>query len=231
VFAVRDGGVILHYDGMLWSAMASGATNAQLNGVWGTSAADVFVVGYDNTSFDGVILHYDGSSWTVTTTDVPLPALFGVWGSSATDVFAVGAPPFYHYDGSSWSEMSDRTDGAASIWGTSATDVFAAGGDGIFHYDGSTWSQTLSINGNLTTVSDVWGSSSSDVFVVGALWIGSAPVASLILHFDGSSWSLMKVPRTPNNGPVEVLEGVWGSSATDVFAVGGGPILHYGPTQ
>ena len=60
----------------------------------------------------------------------------------------------------------------------------------------------------------VWGSSSSDVFAVG--WYGA------ILHYDGSTWSLME------SGTDESLFGVWGSSASDVFAVGGsGTILHY----
>ena len=36
VFAVGNGGTILHYDGSAWSAMTSGTTFA-LNGVWGSS--------------------------------------------------------------------------------------------------------------------------------------------------------------------------------------------------
>ena len=51
------------------------------------------------------------------------------------------------------------------------------------------------------------------------------PIAATITsrpHFDGSSWSRMPGVET------EYLYGVWGSSATDVFAVGaGGAIFRY----
>ncbi len=46
-----------------------------------------------------------------------------------------------------------------------------------------------------------------------------------ILHYNGSTWSAM------TSGTINTLRGVWGSSATDVFAVGdGGIILHYNGT-
>lgn len=77
-------------------------------------------------------------------------------------------------------------------------------------------------NGASDGLESVWGSSSSDVFAVG--------VDGIILHYDGSAWSVM------NSGTSDELYGVWGSSSTDVFAVGAygymgqllyGTILHY----
>jgi hypothetical protein len=47
----------------IWSAMDSGTTE-DLYGVWGSSASDVFAVGWN-----GTILHYDGSTWTSTGTN------------------------------------------------------------------------------------------------------------------------------------------------------------------
>jgi hypothetical protein len=48
----------------------------------------------------------------------------------------------------------------------------------------------------------------------------------VILHYDGSSWSIMTVDTIRVN-----FAGVWGSSASDVFAVGayklGKSIMHY----
>jgi hypothetical protein len=58
VFAVGDGGVILHRDATGWSSMTS-PTTRPLYGVKGTSGHDVFAVGYGN-----VLLHYDGARWT-----------------------------------------------------------------------------------------------------------------------------------------------------------------------
>lgn len=61
VFAVGDGGVILHYDGRAWSPMQSG---------------------------QGTLLHYDGSSWRPAPTGTTEP-LYTVWGAGA-EVFVVG---------------------------------------------------------------------------------------------------------------------------------------------
>ena len=191
-----------------WYAMESGTTN-HLNGVWGSSATDVFAVG----SY-GTILHYDGSSWSPMSSGTP-NQLRGVWGSSATDVFAVGfSGEILHYDGSFWSAMSSGTTShLQGVWGSSATDVFAVGQYGtILHYNGSFWS-TMS-SGTPNNLSGVWGSSATDVFAVG--------LNGKILHYNGNSWSAMP-SGTSNN-----LTDVWGSSATDVFAVGYyNTILHY----
>jgi hypothetical protein len=57
VFAVGDGGTILHYDGADWRPMASGI-GENLEAIWGVSGTDVFAVGTG-----GTILHYDGVDW------------------------------------------------------------------------------------------------------------------------------------------------------------------------
>ena len=64
---------------------------------------------------------------------------------------------------------------------------------------------------------------------------GAAPVATcsqldrsaLVLHYNGSSWSSLTSGAASAN-----LSSVWGSSGSDVFAVGdGGTILHYNGTS
>jgi hypothetical protein len=82
VFAVGLSGTILHYDGINWSAMSSGTTEA-LWGVWGSNGGDVFAVG----SY-GTILHYDGINWNAMSSGTTY-RLYDVWGSSGGDVFAV----------------------------------------------------------------------------------------------------------------------------------------------
>jgi len=232
VIAVGWGGTILHYDGSTWSEMDSGTTRT-LNDIWGSSGKDVFAVGND-----GTIFHYDGSNWSEMNSGTT-NHLCGVWGSSATDVFAVGGLGGYgdghaiilHYDGSTWSEMySESSVRLNGIWGSSATNVFAVGEDGtILHYDGSTWSE-MDSGTEYYNLNDVWGSSATDVYVVGGT--GPRTYASyIILHYDGTTWSAMEYgPPLPliGYGNIWDLESVWGSSATDVFAVGSrGTILHY----
>ena len=106
-------------------------------------------------------------------------------------------PSIVNYDGSTWSEMSSGT--TASLWGI--------------------WS-----SGATNNLYDIWGSSASDVFAVGP-W-------DTILHYDGSSWSPMSIGTTNrllgiwSSRATNNIFDIWGSSSSDVFAVGNG-ILHY----
>jgi uncharacterized protein YjdB len=63
----------------IFAPMVSGTT-AQLNGIWGTSATNVFAVGDV-----GTILHYDGSSWAPMASGTT-SSLSAVGGTSATDL-------------------------------------------------------------------------------------------------------------------------------------------------
>jgi len=73
----------------------------------------------------------------------------------------------------------------------------------------------------------IWGSSDYDLFAVGepsGYWDsqGWVPDGPNVHHYDGNTWSPV------NTGTLEGLYGIWGSSATNVFAVGdSGLILHY----
>ena len=222
VFAVGDGGTILHYDGSAWSAMTSGTTH-YLGGIWGASANDVFAVG----SY-GTILRYNGAAWSAMTSGTA-NNLMGIWGTSSNDVFAVGlSGTILHYDGVSWSLMDpgpDVTAGSSTIlgvWGSSSNSVFALAYwwevvDGlsptyhylILHYDGSAWTTVDSGLNNI--LSGIWGASSSDIYAVGG---GGSR------HFDGSVWHrTFPVSREPK---------VRGTSPSDVFVAGdGGGISHF----
>ncbi len=105
VFAVGQGGIILHYNGIAWSAMTSPVTG-NLYSVWGSSGRDVFAVGDA-----GKILHYDGSAWS-TMTSPATGYVFSVWGTSPQQRLAVGYDgingTIFHYDGTSWGAIPYR---------------------------------------------------------------------------------------------------------------------------
>ena len=71
---------------LVWSKVLSG----EYAGVWGTSASDVWAVGYN-----GTILHYNGTNWSSVSSGATEP-LYGVWGSSASDVWVVGLTGILH---------------------------------------------------------------------------------------------------------------------------------------
>lgn len=243
-------GPILHYNGQQWAPMAvqppppgeSAEEEPSLAAIWGTSGTDVFAVGelfVGPGIWHEYIVHYDGTQWS----QMSLPSggqwirLFDVWGSSATDVYAVGAyqphdadpsearAVILHYDGQAWSEVL-RTGlnlTLRRIWGTSANDVYATGYEGdraaIWHYDGHTWSQMMRVPVT-EDVGAIWGSSPQDLYV---LPVGSSPTRrpGVIWHWDGTNWI------DQSTGVEDGLLDIWGSSATDIFVVGGqGTILH-----
>jgi len=223
VFAVGDYGVVLHYDGTAWEAIAVGINN--IYGIWGTSGDDVFAVGDK-----GLILRYDGTKWQNMSSGTSL-RLRDVWGTSNTDVFAVGENgTTLHYDGNVWNRMTNATIlTLQGVWGTSGSDVYAVGGASastgpgseiIVYYDGSTWQQIYS--GNLERLHDLWGSPETDIFTVGEL--------GGIFNYDGVNWSSV---ANPVNGNTSItLRDIWGSAGDDIFAVGdAGTVLHYNGTK
>jgi hypothetical protein len=244
IFAVGLNGKILHYDGVEWSAMASGTTNDIFRGVWGSSCDDVFVV-----SMEGRIFHYNGTAWSLMVSG--FQALYGIWGSSGDNVFAVGGDGILKYDGTAWSRVYP-TDGSytvllRSVWGSSEHNIFAAGwihhypelwpGDTtewrkllILHFDGTSWSPIdLPINDSLPSFHEpesyctgLWGRSESDVHAICREY-----GKSNILHYDGYAWRTV--------GPIfedVLLTELSGDSKKGIFAVGVQPmptILRYVP--
>lgn len=101
------------------------------------------------------------------------------------------------------------------LWGARNGDVYAVGGalgnpgltTVIAHYDGSRWQlvDTSALPRQLPF--KVWGSGPGDVWVVGD--------GGMVLHHDGTAWTATTTPTS------ERLIAVWGSSARDVYAVGG----------
>ena len=113
-----------------------------------------------------------------------------------------------------------------SITGRSATDVWSVGADkgqgpAVLHYDGTRWTRLATgQRGHLWWV---------HVFDDGTAMMGGA--SGMILRYDGTTFTRM---ATPGLGRHTVF-GLWGSSPTDVYAVGGasnrsGFIWHYDGT-
>lgn len=120
------------------------------------------------------------------------------------------------------------TSGLNSIWGTSDNDVFAVGNDGIIlHYNGKSVSSMSS--GTTDSLTGVWGTSPTNVFAVSSTLDVSniSHPFGIILHFDGYSWSPMSIWPNSDNITDACFSSIWGSSATDIWAVGPDNIAHY----
>jgi hypothetical protein len=233
---------------LLWRASSSGITQG-LQAVWGSSAADVWAIGYS-------FLHGTGSPLTWSKVAAPVPLAYAAWGSSASNLWvaaSVTSPGItavtMNGTGSpidAWTRGTGVADfGLYGIWGASASDVWAVGDDAtILHGVGEPlgwYTFTSDVEPSAPRLPSsfvdcrqlygVWGSGPGDVWIVGS--------AETIFHVSGGPPTI-DVSRTTTSADGQCgsasfinivynhdLRGIWGSSASNLWAVGhDGLILH-----
>jgi hypothetical protein len=192
----------MHWDGTQWSVVPSpnaGSFGSFLQSVAAVSATDVWAMGNSRNStgrYQTLIIHWDGTQWSVVPS--PNPGLFdnalnGVAAVSANDVWAVGV-----YFNSTSSPGQTLT----------------------MHWGGTQWSVVPSPSPTSSNgLSGVVAVSANDVWAVGAIRGPSpAPDQTLIMHWDGTQWSVVPSPNPGLFG--DVLNEVAAVSANDVWVVG-----------
>jgi hypothetical protein len=203
--------LILHWNGVAWSKVASpdpGAGFDELTGVTAVSADDAWAVGYgcntaDCNVFTTVILHWNGTKWATVPSPDPstvLNQLFGVTAVSADDVWAVG---------------SDVPDAATLLSSTL-----------VLHWNGTTWSRVSSptVSDASTTLYGVNADSATNAWAVGNECVYPAcpdpgiTTDAVILHWNGTRWSIVSSPSP--GGANNVLFGVSAVTPDNAWAVG-----------
>ncbi|MCK4233594.1 T9SS type A sorting domain-containing protein, partial [candidate division WOR-3 bacterium] len=192
-------GGIGYYDGNSWT-QSTISYSGQFDGIWGTSASDIWVVGWA-----GQILHYDGVSWN-TEPPVVTDDLLAIWGNSYDDIWAVGIDGIItHYNGVLWSAFTRVANHLGAVLGFASDDVWTCGSDGaIYRFDGASWTQLTSPTAY--DLHGISGSSSQDIWMCG--------IAGTVIHYDGSAWQIRSVP-TPAS-----LYGILKESDASVWVVG-----------
>lgn len=156
----------------------------------------------------------------------PLPQgndLGGIW-AGPRGLFAVGGSGTILLStdgGATWQQLPRvTTNDLTAIWGVQ-DEIWAAGDDTIIHSSdgGASWQaqwQPQSFE-DVVFFAGVWGSGPDDVYVVADAFERSVEEHGVILHSTdrGASWTRWETPSTEAG-----LTAVWGSGATDVFAVG-----------
>jgi hypothetical protein len=174
-----------------------------ITAIW-EDGADVWVANQNG------VIHFDGDEWSGP--DVISGTKWwvrGIWASGNT-VIAVGsrgtkgvlARSLDH--GLTWNEM-EVPELMRAVWGRSANEVYAVGDGGAIYKLTSTWAKVTSPTA--AQLNAVWGNGQ----IVAAVGEAGTIVASM----GGNNFIQVR-----GNSSTESLLGVWGSSATDVFAVG-----------
>jgi hypothetical protein len=244
---LADHTLIEHWDGSAWSVVPSpnvvGSNVNQLLAVEGTSASDVWTVGYYHDSVQATNLplfeHWDGITWNV----VPGPAvdsgaMQGVVAMRPSNVAAAGSDEqsfrteVNHWNGSAWTVSRSpnapnsedflygvTADPSGSEWAVGQAD----GSGGIItltleHTTGP-WTLVSSPNpGADSYLRSVTAPASDDAWAVGGWYDQSfPPTHTLVEHWDGTAWSVV---TSPDAGPTNTLGGASSTGPNDVWAVG-----------
>lgn len=168
--------------------------------------------------------------------------LFSIWGSSTSDVWVVGdLGEMLHYDGTAWTLVTDRgvadssagtgTGGGAAgpIWGSEEDDVWACNGSYLVHWDGAHWSTGIGSNAQMDPNGPAWVGSCTAMW--GSAWDDIWLAAPGLWHYDGATWQLGKYADGTAIAVQTNAEGLWGSSASDVWAAGAVGIQHFDGQQ
>ena len=222
-WAVGGDGIIIHWDGGMWTEVVTPTTDMLLLSVFMVSSSEGWAVG-QGLGISGTIIHWDETNWNIET--IPLvPTLFSVYMVNENDGWAVGdSGSILNWDGTSWNIHTASNVGQHlfSVHMINANDGWAVGSTGtIIHWDGTNWNN---VSTPITTqLNSVFMVSADDGWAVGQ--------DGKILHWDGTSWNIVPSPTT------EYLTSVFMIDANDGWAVGGrvgwivSTILHWDGTR
>src|SRR6202051_2486893 len=183
-----------HWNGTAWTATTVESNNQFLFGVSADAANDAWAVGFNGSdSITTSAMHWDGANWKrVATPNVgegtnKLNALLAL---APNDAWAVGfstpvAPPkqaatltlIEHFDGTSWAVVPSPNVGPNSA---------------------NQSNRLLGLTGN----------SANDIWAFGSYFVadGSGHQMTLLLHWDGTSWTVASSPSPTKGGfPCDLL--------------------------
>jgi hypothetical protein len=182
-----------------------------------------------------------GAAPSLATTAIP-GQLNGVSASSSTNAWAVGTRSngttlTLRWNGTSWSQVASPNAGTGAndllgIYTVSATNAWAVGyycttsacsteDTLILHWNGTSWSKATSPNPSsvVNVLQGVSGTSGTDIWAAGYMIGPSGSDNTLILHWNGTTWTAVKSPNPSTTG-ANSLEAVSAVSSASAWAVG-----------
>lgn len=158
-------------------------TESNLTGGYVASNNEIYVIGT-------YLYRFDGTSWNkvkVTVSggrEIGFPD-YSMFGISSSDMWMVKGSILYHYIGNGLADEYRQYEGIRACWGVSSSDMFFVGLNGmIVHFDGTTFTKMTSPT--TKHLYDISGTSHNNVWAAG---FNSSTAESVLLHYDGSSWT------------------------------------------
>lgn len=190
---------IYHWNGATWTSVVTSNTWS-LDTIWGTDAGHIFVGGYTWNAANTVW------EFSETTAATPTPSILtgsksgGLGGTSASDVWYVAGNNAYHFNGMQWQQAAiPIADNLLAVTMANPADGWAVGWEGErLHWNGTAWTDVTPAH----DATSVWAASPNDA------WLATT---GGLEHWDGAMWN------APTAANVDV---VWGTSSSDVYAVG-----------
>jgi hypothetical protein len=223
-------GQLLRYDGNKWNSSRQGFEPV-IRAIAALKANDIWAVGDG-----GLLAHYDGTKWT-TANSGTTANLNTIWAVSPTEVYAGGDNrTLLRFLGTTWATYPVAlpsnliqdvrglwASGSANIWGVGNAAIGASAPLNFWMYDGFGW-KVFDIKDPVmgmtraTTVNSIWGTTQGATTIVYFVGKGYAAFVNLTAGMIQYNFPLAGTE----------LRAVYGTSSTDVWAVGdSGLVLHY----
>jgi hypothetical protein len=194
--------LIEHWNGTSWKRVASPSPKAnyedQIEGLDAVSANDVWAVGYHEpdatTLLTPITEQWNGHQWKI----VKSPIITGGLGGALLHVSAISA---------------------SDVWAIGFT--FSNEPVTIAeHWNGHAWKIVRTPNGT-NALYGMYAVSPNDVWAVGGKYSAStSSYVTVIEQWNGNSWKVVASPNPGGKSSPDILLGVSGTSATNIWAVG-----------
>lgn len=191
---------VYHWDGNQWNFV-----DVQSFGAFGSSYEDIDMLTSDDAwAVGSVVIHWDGNTWEFV--DDPItglfaPSLTALHMLSANDGWAVGeSGSIIHWDGNTWNIVpSPVSADLQAISMLSPVDGWIVGGSHVLHWDGVSWTEVDAPEYLGVSYAAISMVSPTQGWIVGYYSaVCNTPCQySVILHWDGNTWSNAGFLPTP----------------------------------